>query len=67
MAAEERLRADDVMDVVVVTRDADLRWRASEHGAASAHPDELRARLHRRATRCRAPRAPPRRDTERMG
>jgi len=46
LAAEERLRADDVRDVVVVTRDADLRWRASERGAASAHPDELRAKLH---------------------
>jgi hypothetical protein len=34
------------MDVVVVTRDADLRHHASEHGAASAHPDELRAKLH---------------------
>jgi predicted RNA-binding protein with PIN domain len=43
LAAEERLRADDV---VVVTRDADLRHQASEHGAASAHPDELRAKLH---------------------
>jgi predicted RNA-binding protein with PIN domain len=43
LAAEERLRADDV---VVVTRDADLRWHASEHGAASAHPDDLRAKMH---------------------
>jgi predicted RNA-binding protein with PIN domain len=43
LAAQERLRADDV---VVVTRDADLRWRASERGAASAHPDGLRAKLH---------------------
>ncbi|HEY7095015.1 MAG TPA: NYN domain-containing protein [Ktedonobacterales bacterium] len=43
LAAEERLLADDV---VVVTRDADLRHHASEHGAASAHPDELRTKLH---------------------
>jgi predicted RNA-binding protein with PIN domain len=42
LAAEERPRADDVM---VVTRDAELRWHASAHGAASAHPDELRAKL----------------------
>jgi predicted RNA-binding protein with PIN domain len=46
LAAEERLRSDDVLDVVVVTRDADLRWHASAHGAASAHPDELRTKLH---------------------
>jgi predicted RNA-binding protein with PIN domain len=46
LAAEERLRADDVMDVVVVTRDAGLRHHANEHGAASAHPDELRAKMH---------------------
>jgi predicted RNA-binding protein with PIN domain len=43
LAAEERPGANDV---VVVTRDADLRWHASEHGAASAHPDDLRAKLH---------------------
>jgi predicted RNA-binding protein with PIN domain len=43
LAAEERLRQDDVM---VITRDADLRWHASEHGAASAHPDALRVKLH---------------------
>lgn len=43
LAEEERLRADDV---VVVTRDADLRHHAGAHGAASAHPDELRAKLH---------------------
>jgi predicted RNA-binding protein with PIN domain len=43
LAAEERPRADDV---VVVTRDTDLRWHASEHGAASAHPDDLRAKFH---------------------
>src|SRR5690348_13499077 len=42
LAAEERPRADDVM---VVTRDAELRWHASAHGAASAHPHELRAKL----------------------
>jgi predicted RNA-binding protein with PIN domain len=46
LASEERLRADAVIDVVVVTRDADLRHHASEHGAASAHPDELRAKMH---------------------
>jgi predicted RNA-binding protein with PIN domain len=43
MADEERVGADDV---VVVTRDADLRWHASEHGAASAHPNDLRTKLH---------------------
>jgi predicted RNA-binding protein with PIN domain len=43
LAAEERSHTHDV---VVVTRDADLRHHASEHGAASAHPDELRAKLH---------------------
>lgn len=43
LAAQERLRADDVM---VVTCDADLRWHASEQGAASAHADELRAKFH---------------------
>jgi predicted RNA-binding protein with PIN domain len=43
LAAEERPRADDVM---VVTRDAELRWHASAHGAASAHPDELRTKFH---------------------
>jgi predicted RNA-binding protein with PIN domain len=43
LAAEERLRADDV---VVVTRDTDLRHHAGMHGAALAHPDDLRAKLH---------------------
>jgi predicted RNA-binding protein with PIN domain len=43
LAAEECLRA---VDVVVVTRDTELRRHASEHGAASAHPDELRAKLY---------------------
>jgi predicted RNA-binding protein with PIN domain len=43
LVAEERPRADDV---VVVTRDADLRHHASAHGAASAHPDELRTKSH---------------------
>lgn len=43
LAAEERLRAGDV---VVVTRDTDLRWHASEHGATSARPEELRTKMH---------------------
>jgi len=43
LAAEECLRAGDV---VVITRDADLRRHASEHGAASALPDDLRAKMH---------------------
>lgn len=43
LAAQERLRSDEV---VVVTRDADLRRHAGEHGAASARPEALRARFH---------------------
>lgn len=43
LAEEARLRRKEV---VVVTRDADLRRHASEHGAASARPEELRARFH---------------------
>jgi predicted RNA-binding protein with PIN domain len=43
LAEEERLRAGDV---VVVTRDADLRRHASERGATSARPEDLRAKLH---------------------
>jgi predicted RNA-binding protein with PIN domain len=43
LAAEERLSSSEI---VVVTRDAGLRQYASDHGAASAHPDTLRAKLH---------------------
>jgi predicted RNA-binding protein with PIN domain len=42
LAAEERLRA---CDVVVVTRDADLRRHASEHGATPVRPEELRTKI----------------------
>jgi predicted RNA-binding protein with PIN domain len=43
LTEEERRRSGGV---VVVTRDAELRQLASGHGATSAHPEELRARLH---------------------
>jgi predicted RNA-binding protein with PIN domain len=43
LAAEERLRTDDV---VIVTRDAELRRHTSQHGATSARPEELHAKLH---------------------
>jgi len=43
LTGEERLRADEV---VVVTRDADLRRHAGNYGAASARPEELRAKFH---------------------
>jgi predicted RNA-binding protein with PIN domain len=43
LAAEERLRT---ADVVIVTRDAELRRQASQHGATSARPEELHAKLH---------------------
>lgn len=43
LAEEERLRSGEV---VVVTRDAELRRHANDHGAVSAHPEELRSRLH---------------------
>jgi predicted RNA-binding protein with PIN domain len=43
LTEEERLRSGRV---VVVTRDAELRQLANGYGATSAHPEELRARLH---------------------
>jgi predicted RNA-binding protein with PIN domain len=43
LTAEEQLRS---CEVVVVTRDADLRQHASEQGGDSARPEDLRAKLH---------------------
>jgi predicted RNA-binding protein with PIN domain len=42
LAAETRPHTDEM---VVVTRDADLRQHVSEHGATSARPEDLRSRL----------------------
>ena len=43
LTVEERVGSDDV---VVVTRDANLRRHAGDYGAASARPQDLRAKLH---------------------
>jgi len=43
LTAQERLSSSEV---VVVTRDSDLRRHVSDYGAASARPDELRAKMH---------------------
>src|SRR4029453_12889808 len=43
LTAQERLSSSEV---VVVTRDSDLRRHASDYGAASARPEELRAKTH---------------------
>ncbi len=43
LAAEKRSSSTEI---VVVTRDAGLRQYASDRGAATAHPDALRAKFH---------------------